>query len=148
MIIVGIGNPYRGDDGAGWAVIEALEKTLDQKYLRKSSGDVGELLEIFSSFSSIYLIDACLADASFGAWQRIDALQEIFIKEKATSTHGFSLSQTIHLAKTLQQLPKKLIIYAIAGSKYQMSRGLSSRVQKAILEVAQEIIKEKHEIIF
>ena len=143
MIIVGVGNPYRGDDGAGWAVIDELEKMVDSKYLLKSQADVGELLDIFSRWPIVYIVDACLAKAMPGSWQRIDALQESIPQERAqTSTHGFSLSQTIDLAKALHQLPKQLIIYAITGKTYLLKDLLSTPIAQAIHPVAKEIFQE------
>jgi len=141
IIIVGIGNPYRGDDGAGWAVIQQLEKSINPKYLRKSQGDIGELLEIFACYKHVYIVDACLATQA-GSWRRIDALKEVFPTERQTSTHGLTLSQTIDLAKALHQLPEQLIIYAIAGIFFLMKETLSTSVAQAVDEAAQKIAEE------
>lgn len=143
MIVVGVGNPYRGDDGAGWAVIDELSKTLDAKFLLKSRADLGDFLEIFSSHSIVYIVDACLSDAPIGSWRRIDALQEEIPPERPqTSTHGLSLSQIFALAKNLHQLPSQLTLYVIAGKEFQMKDCLSPPIQAAVQEVAQEIWQE------
>jgi hydrogenase maturation protease len=141
IIVVGIGNPYRGDDGAGWAVIQQLEKRIDPRHLRKSQGDIGELLEIFASTRFVYIVDACLA-TQVSLWRRIDGLKEVFPPERQTSTHGLTLGQTIDLAKALHQLPEQLIIYAIAGKKFLMQNTLSSSVAQAVDEAAQKIAEE------
>lgn len=143
MIVAGIGNPYRGDDGAGWAVIQELEKTADPKFLRKCRADAGELMEIFKSCPAVTIVDACLADAPSGSWRRIDAIEEAIPPERSqTSTHGFSLIQIIDLAKTIRQLPDQLIIYAIAGKEFRMQNRLSAAVSQAVMEVAQTIDRE------
>jgi len=145
IAIIGIGNPFRGDDGAGWAVIEALEgKMPAQIKLSKIRGEIAEILEYFESYPVIYLIDACVGSASTGTWKRMDALVDpVDFEQSQTSTHGLSISQAISLAKNLNQLPSKLILYAIYGDHYTTSQGLSSKVAKAIPFIVQNLLKEE-----
>lgn len=144
IAVIGIGNPYRGDDGAGWAVIDALEgKISPQIKLCKLRGDLGDLLDHFGNYSIIYMIDACTSEASAGSWQRIDALIDpMLLEQPQTSTHGLSISQAISLARALDQLPSKLIIYAIRGEHYHVSNELSPLVAEAVKIVAYNILQE------
>jgi hydrogenase maturation protease len=142
LIIAGIGNPYRRDDAAGWAVIEALEKKVTIP-LQKTRGDIGELLELFSRYGTVYLIDASLSKKT-GSWQRIDALQEeLPLDNPQTSTHDLSVSEAISLAKNLDQLPAKLIVYAIAGDQFHIGQGLSPLVGQAVDKVAEALLNEE-----
>lgn len=145
ILVIGIGNPFRGDDGAGWAVIDALQgKVQAGVQLSKQRGDIAELMDVFASHRAIYLVDACRANASPGSWQRIDAhRQPLLVENTQTSTHGLSISQAIALAKNIDQLPPKLIIYAIAGVQYEMRETLSPPVAQAIHLVAQELLNEE-----
>lgn len=145
IAVIGIGNPLRGDDGAGWAVIDAIDgKVSDQIKLCKSHGDFGEILEYFSTFSTVYLIDACRGDALAGLWQRMEGSCDFLSLERAqTSTHGLSICQAISLAKALNQLPFKLIIYAINADHYNVGSGLSSPVIEAIPAVVQSLLNEE-----
>jgi hydrogenase maturation protease len=101
------------------------------------------LLEILAGYSSVILVDASFSDDPPGIWRRIDALAEALPFEKPqASTHGFSLAQTIELAKTLHQLPASLIIYAITGQSFHMGSSLSAPIEKATRQVAQAIMRE------
>jgi hydrogenase maturation protease len=143
IAVVGVGNPFRGDDGAGWAVIDGLKKKkLEQISLWKNRADLAELLEIFERNSIVYIVDACLIDAPVGFWQRIDALNEPIPDPTPTSTHGFSLCQIIALAGNLHRLPAQLIFYVISGKSYQMSNSLSHPVSQAVCQVTNEIYSE------
>lgn len=144
-IIVGIGNPFRGDDGAGWAVIDRLNGKLNASIvLSKQQGDIVELLDAFSNYAIVFLIDACHSKNLKNGWQRIDYHRNaIEIESHQTSTHGLNISQAIALAKNLNQLPQKLIIYAIAGENYQMGQMLSESVMKYAEEVAEAILNEE-----
>jgi hydrogenase maturation protease len=147
VCVVGVGNPFRRDDGAGWAVIDEIEKRkIAHVELRKNRADPADFLDIFSRYSIVFVIDACMMDAPLGSWQRIDALNDPIPSERAqTSTHGFSLSQIIALGQTLRQLPSQLILYAINGKSYRISHALSLEVARAIPRVTQEILREIHQ---
>ena len=145
VIVVGIGNPYRGDDGAGWAVIDGLMETIGSAVtLVKQRGDVGELIDIFARHKSVYLVDACHSHESKGAWERIDLhKQQVLEENPQTSTHGFSVSQAISLAKNFRRIPNKLILYAIKGDNYSISETLSPSVKRSVDSVIKAIINEE-----
>jgi hydrogenase maturation protease len=144
-IIIGIGNPFRGDDGAGWAVVDQLKGKLNPSIpTSKQRGDIAELLDAFANYKVVFLIDACRSKNSQSLWQRIDFYREpLEIESHQTSTHGLNISQALALAKNLDLLPQKLIIYAIAGKCYQMCDILSPPVAKAIEEVTAAILNEE-----
>jgi hydrogenase maturation protease len=139
-LILGIGNPYRGDDGAGWAVIEGLQTAVP---LRKSRGDIAELIDLFSQYEAIYVIDACLGSRPAGSWERIDLrCQPLPEDALQVSTHGFGLAQALPLANQLNVLPATLILYAIWGDSYTLREGLSNAVTTAVKEVITALHQE------
>lgn len=141
-LIAGIGNPYRGDDGAGWAVIEGLAGMVDPSIkLTKLRGDAAELIDLFSQYRNVYLVDACILSGEPGSWKCLDLHKDSLPEENPqTSTHGFGVAQAIALAKNLGALPEKLVLYAIAGNRYNVSEGLSPPVAKGVEEVTQAIL--------
>lgn len=144
ILVLGVGNPFRGDDIAGWAVIDALKgKVPDGVELIKVRGEISELLDFFGKYSIIYLIDACSMKAPLGFYQRIDAIQNSMPDTPQTSTHGLSISQAVDLAKIIKQMPSKLIVYAINGDQYNIGTTLSPSVAKAAQIVVQNILKEE-----
>ncbi len=145
IIVVGIGNQFRGEDAAGWVVIDALEgKVNGAVALSKQRGDIAEMIDIFANYAHVYVVDACLTNAPEGAWQRIDALkQPLPVEQNQTSTHGFSISQAIAFAQSLDQLPAQLIVYAITGTRFAVSEALSPGVAKAVEVVVEAIINEE-----
>jgi hydrogenase maturation protease len=145
IVVVGVGNPFRGDDGAGWAVIDSLEEKVNGLvHLEKLRGGSAELLDIFSKYSKVFVVDASFSDASAGEWERIDAIRQQLPEENSqTSTHGLGLAQSVALAKNLDMLPTKLIVYAIAGDHFNISDKLSPAVEKVVEKVAEALLHEE-----
>ncbi len=145
IMIVGIGNPYRGDDAAGWVVIDGLMKIIGSVIrLEKRRGDFAELIDIFSTYKTVYLVDACQSNGPLGDWQRIDLHHQPKMEERPqTSTHGFGIFQAISIAKNLGQLPNRIILYVINGNHYTMQSGLSSLVSKSVDIVIEKILNEE-----
>src|SRR3972149_8960120 len=144
ITIVGIGNRYRGDDAAGWAVIDKLIVTSKAIKLVKQKGDIAELIDFFAKYKSVYLVDACLSNAPVGSWQRIDLNKQTIIEDNLrTSTHGFSVSQAISLAKNLSELPTNFILYAINGDNYNIGDQLSLSVAKSVDQVVKALLNEE-----
>jgi hydrogenase maturation protease len=143
IVIVGVGNPYRCDDAAGWAVIEGLSGKVDNSIkLLKLRGDIAEILDLFTQYETVYLVDACLMKE--GSWKRLDLLDtEITDENPVTSTHGFSVSEAVALAKALEQLPKKLILYAISGTAFQIGDKLTPSAAKSVKAVTDAILQEE-----
>jgi len=90
------------------------------------------------------LVDACKMPGPIGTWRRIDAhTQSITEDTHLTSTHGFSVSQAISLAKNLGKLPKNLILYVINGDSYTINDTISPPVVTSIGLVIKAILSEK-----
>ncbi len=145
IIILGIGNPFRGDDAAGFAVIDRLEgKVKASVDLKKQRGDVSELLDVFAGYKTVYIVDACCADAAAGTWERIDGqLQPLPAENTQTSTHGLGVSQAMAIAKNLGSLPAKLIIYGINGDNFTMNDAMTPAVAQAVEKVAEALLQEE-----
>lgn len=149
-IVLGIGNPDRGDDAAGPAVARLLKGTLPANVvITEHGGEAAALLGRLDGVAEAYLVDACVSGAPVGAVQRFDAAsaplpQGLF----GLSTHAFGLAEAIELGRALGQLPERCIVYAIEAGSFEAGEALSARVDAAVAEVARrirgELIGEEH----
>src|SRR2546429_5583305 len=74
ILLIGIGNEYRSDDSIGLHVLRAhRERKLPDTVLVESSGDVAELIEMFSSVRMAILIDAVSSGGNTGAIYQFEA---------------------------------------------------------------------------
>jgi hydrogenase maturation protease len=141
MLVIGVGNTYRGDDGAGPAVIAMLRaEELPGVRLLECDGDCSALLDAWHEAGAVVLIDAVFSGAPPGTTYRFDALAQPLPGEVSfQSTHAFGVSEALALGRTLGQLPASLILYAIEGKTFATGIGLSPEVESAVQEVAQHV---------
>ena len=144
-LIIGVGNPFRGDDGAGSAVLERLQSVATGRAdLMVCTGDPAGLLSEWQGREQVILIDACRHDVEQpGTIFRVDGLGESFpIGAVSTSSHAFSIADVIELGKQLDALPESLIVYAVVGHDLSPGNRLSAPVERAVNEVCNLILRE------
>lgn len=141
ILIIGIGNPYRYDDGVGFFVIDQLDNFKNQALeILRVKPDGYSLLEIWKDRELVIMIDAARGIGPVGTIKHFDALKEnIPSKLSPVSSHSLSLPETIALGKTVNQLPKKLIIFAIEAGDLGYGTELSPEVEEAGLRAVREI---------
>jgi hydrogenase maturation protease len=143
-LVVGIGNPSRGDDGVGIAVARRLrDRDLPCVRVIESNGDVGTVMQAFADFAQVILVDASHGGARPGAVRRFDArVEKLPLSLGGSSTHGLGLAEAIELARALGALPPSVAVYAIEGRAFERGGPLSRAVAAAALDVEQRIASE------
>ncbi len=133
ILVIGVGNAYRGDDAVGLVVAQRLkEQTLDYVNVLEESGDGVALMESWENADTVILVDAVCSGVKPGTFHRFDAhAQPIPVKFFHYSTHAFSVAEAIELSRTFNQLPPHLIIYGIEGKCFEAGTGLSLEVEEA-----------------
>jgi hydrogenase maturation protease len=141
ILLIGIGNEYRRDDGSGLIAVRTLKTTeLPGTLCLECSGDGADLVEQWSTASMVILIDAVSSGAKAGTIYRFDALtQPIPVSLSFQSTHAFGVAEAIELARALGQLPPGLIVHAIEGKNFTSGIGLSPEVKNAVREVVERV---------
>ena len=146
ILIIGIGNPYRGDDGVGHRIAQDIKKkSPDHVNVIEQSGDGISLMDSWKDSDAVILIDAVHSGAQPGTIHRFDVhTQTIPTKFFHYSTHAFGVAEAIELARALKQLPKNLIVYGIEGKCFDAGIGLSLEVEKAVEKVMLRVKQEIH----
>lgn len=144
-IVVGIGHPFRGDDSLGAKAVSLLQPQLPGHIDTKTIlGDITDLLDIFENYTNVFLIDAISTQkASPGTRFRLEGED---LKQLSgycrTSTHAFDIAQALELAKNLNILPSKLVIYGIEGEDYSQRNELSHAVEAQLLPLIKDLYDE------
>jgi hydrogenase maturation protease len=144
VLVVGIGNSDRGDDGVGPAVARWLRGRLPASVkILERSGNALALLNDWEGCSLAILIDASSPMTEPGRIRRLDLTQNpLSLAFSPASSHAFGLAETIELARSLGRLPLCLVAYLVEGEKFAAGAPLSPTVAKAVEAVVERILAE------
>ena len=121
VLVIGIGNTYRGDDAAGLAVAEWLRATAPPEVeVMRHEGEPISLLEKWDQVPVVYLVDAMASGAEPGSVCRFDAADgPLPARLRPRGSHALGVADAIELGRVLGRLP--------AGSSAMASRAAASR---------------------
>ena len=100
-LVIGVGNPWRGDDGAG---IEVARRVGGIAF----EGDGTGLVELWAGAEDAVVVDAAASGAAPGTVHRFDAAAgPLPARSLRSSTHHFGVADAIELARALDRLPPR-----------------------------------------
>ena len=144
ILVIGIGNVDRGDDGVGIVAARELRERLGEyAVVRECRGEATDLIEAWRGAGDVILIDAISSADPPGTIFRID-LRNGQLPPSATgsSTHGLGLAQAVELARALDRLPGSLILYGVAAGQFQLGCGLAPAVNRAVADIVERVLIE------
>jgi hydrogenase maturation protease len=144
VLVAGIGNPDRGDDGFGPAVARRLRVRVPCGVrILERSGDALALIEDWDDIASVIVIDAVAPITEPGRVHCLDLTDgPLPIGFAPRSSHAFGVAETVELARNLGRLPKHVVAYLVEGEQFAIGASLSPAVAKAIEMVAERIVAE------
>jgi hydrogenase maturation protease len=143
-LVIGIGNPDRGDDAAGRIVAQRLSmRSPAGVRIVEHNGESTTLLDCLNGAQCAYVVDACAIGRPPGTISRFDVTATALPPDTfACSTHGMGLAHAVELARALGCLPRRCVVYAIDGRRFETGAALSPEVAAAAKRVADLIRNE------
>lgn len=132
-LVIGIGHPFRGDDGVGPAVAEAVAAlNLPGIATLSHHGEGADLMERWQDHDLVIVVDAMVSGADPGTITQWDAHSQtlpaaVFPK----GSHVFGLAEAVAMARLLGRLPPRLIVIGIEGAEFRMGAPLSPAVARS-----------------
>jgi len=144
VVIIGIGNLLRGDDGVGIAVARELKRHLaGTVQIIEEAGDGLRLLEVWRQASSVFVVDAMSSGTAPGTIRVFDVHKHgLPLQFFPCSTHAFGLPHAIELARALKQIPPKFLVFGMEGQSFELGSPISNDVIQAVERVVTSIRKE------
>ena len=134
LIVIGLGNAFRGDDAAGLAVARTLG---DDPRVLVHEGEPIDLLDRWEDADEVIVVDAARSGSAPGTVHRLDGLREPVAA--GGSTHAFGLAETLALARALGRAPVGVEVIGIEGEHFGAGEALSPAVAGAVERVAREL---------
>jgi hydrogenase maturation protease len=155
-VVVGIGNPLLGDDGAGVAVARRLRvrlqeraigdgdpRALDGVAVRECPGGGLRLAELLVGYASAILVDACAPGDDPPGTVRELGLEGCTASWHQSCAHDTNLPLAIATLQGLgEPMPSRLRIIGIAAGRVDtFTEELSPAVERAVERVADELLR-------
>jgi hydrogenase maturation protease len=145
-VVIGIGNPFRGDDGVGPAVVVLLAGRVGPGVrLVSSDGEPTRLLEQWRGAATAVVVDAAVGGGPPGS-VRTFVLRSGDPGRVApggrTSCHGLGLAEALALAAALGTAPGHVVVHAVHIGSTAPGTGLSPAVREAAGEVADRVLAD------
>lgn len=143
-IVIGVGNPDRGDDAAGRLVARLLRGTVPEHVtVCEHPGEGTGLLDLLQGYDEAVFVDACVSRAAPGRLEVFDANSEVLPDGLCgASSHGFGLAEAIGLGRALGSLPCRCRLYAITGECFAAGAQPSAPVAAAVTDTARRILAD------
>jgi hydrogenase maturation protease len=112
--------------------------------VRQHDGEPTGLIDAWDGADLAIVVDAV---ASHGAPGRIHRLEVDAVKElkpaAEVSSHGPSPGAAVALARALDRLPGRLVLYGIEGKTFTPGLGLSAEVEASVAELTKRILDDE-----
>ncbi len=142
VVVIPLGNRFRGDDGAGPAIADRLRGTPGCRIV-EGVEDALAIIAAWENAGLAIVLDAALSGAPAGAVHRIEAGEGPLPRDLARcSSHGLGLAEAVELGRALNRLPARLVVYAIEAGDMGSGAGLSPPVAAVVGEVARQVQAE------
>jgi hydrogenase maturation protease len=123
ILIIGIGNNGRQDDGLGWEFLDFLDEqnaTIDLEYRYQLQIEDADLI---SEYDSVVFVDATKEKTDNGFYLKTCNPSE----KHSFSTHALNPETILHLCQNLYNKQPKASIFGIEGYEWELQIGLSNK---------------------
>ena len=151
VVVIGVGNQMRRDDGAGIAVVERARPLLPPGVVvHIQSGEATALLDAWAGADLAVVVDAARwARPPESGVTRIDAIAQPDALAGfgiGASSHGLGVAEAVGLGRALDRLPPRLILLLVAISDDGHGAGFSPTAEQRIEEAVADLIAEVHAV--
>jgi hydrogenase maturation protease len=149
VLVLGVGNRYRGDDAAGLLVADRVKEAgVPGLVVRECPADPMSIIETWTVFERVIVVDATSSGAKAGKIMHFTSGKKLPRKifSKQVSSHGVGLGEAIELARALERLPNKLAVYGIEGVAFEVGDKMKTRVCFAVQRTAEYILQDVEKV--
>lgn len=142
VVVIGVGNDYRRDDGVGLAVAAAIAgRALPGVQVHHGVAESTAFLDAWSGARLAIVVDAAVAsDAVPGRIRRYSAAD--VTAARPVSSHSLDLVHTLALGWVLGRVPAALVVFTVDVADTGYGVGLTDAVAAAVPGVTDAIVAE------
>ncbi len=150
VLVLGLGNPLRGDDGVGARVVAELERRGLPEGVKALDGGIGglDLLQIVEGWERVVIVDAAevggeTGEIAPGQFVRFSP-DQAHLSEAAEhfSPHHAGLAEVLALARALERRLPRIVVFGVQPKQVGWGQGLSPDVENALPPLVDAVLEE------
>jgi hydrogenase maturation protease len=145
LLVLGLGNPLRGDDAIGPRVVELLKwGGLPTGMEAIDAGSVGfDLLGLLEGPRRVIIVDAADVGLEAGQFSRFTP-DEVELRGAAEkpAAHQAGLAEVLALARALGRPLPEIIIFGVQPGSLEWGEGLTAEVDAALPLLVEAVLRE------
>ncbi|WP_156685563.1 hydrogenase maturation protease [Mycobacterium sp. Marseille-P9652] len=142
-VVVGLGNPYRRDDGVGPAVADAVDALgLADVVVVTGISDPMSLVEAWSGAGLAVVVDAAVGAPPAPGRVRRCALADLGAGRDGLSSHSVDVARAHELAQALGRAPGAVVVVTVEAADTGHGTGLTPAVARAVPEAVRLVRDE------
>jgi hydrogenase maturation protease len=145
VVVLGVGNTLRADEGIGVRVVEALERdyTLPAGVEAIDAGTSSmEMLEDLSHLDFLLVVDAIVAGKPPGTLVRLAGDEVPVFFRRNLSPHGIGLSDVLAALEFMGAEPRETVIIGVQPVSLELSTELTPTVAERLPELVAQAVAE------
>jgi hydrogenase maturation protease len=144
IVVIGVGNVLRGDDGAGLAVAAQIRAHAPEGVsVRVCEEEPTRLIDAFADADVAFVVDAVSTGAPAGTVHRFDASEApVPSRELRSSTHALGVGEALELARALDRLPRQTVVFGVEGRDFVAREGMSPAVVEGVGRASATVLQE------
>jgi hydrogenase maturation protease len=145
-VVICVGNAFRGDDGAGLAVLERLRaRGVPGLDVVGDTGDPAALIEHWSGRRLAIVVDAVRSGVAPGTAHRVVWERGEWhgtVPQSATSSHALGVATAVALAQALDRAPARIVVLGVEVGDVTQGVMLSAPVAAAVDRLVESVVTE------
>lgn len=144
LVLIGVGNPFRRDDGAGLRAVALARAGLpDDVAVVECDGEPSRLLDAWEGAAVAVVVDAVRSGAAPGTILRAEVGRDRLPAPAAGgSTHALGVGEAVALGRALGRVPARVVVYGIEGDRFDDGLGLTDAVEQGVIAAAALVCAE------
>ena len=148
LLVLGVGNPLRGDDGIGPRVVEQLQQAgLPTDVEAFDAGAAGfNLLYWLDGRRRVIIVDAADVGLEAGQFARFTPEQvELTGAAEGAGSHQAGLAEVLALARALERPLPEIVVFGVQPGSLEWGTGLTAEVEAAVPLLVRAVLQEVHD---
>ena len=141
-LVIGLGQPDRGDDAVGLLVAEEVRRSAPRVDVVTVMSPA-RLIDTWADREHVVVVDAVRTGGASGQVSVIEVGDRpLPARPGAGGSHGFGVAEAVELARALDRLPERLLIVGVEASAFGQGAGMTPAVAGAVGPAARAVLAE------